>query len=93
MNRICKLMNSRIKLKVCKNPYNNQLSLKSNNLIMAINVYEIEMYTLILTYSILLECSIYSFSDQTRFSSTVIPCFSLKENLIFTWRTLLTIQL
>lgn len=46
---------------------------------MAINVYEIEMYTLILTYSILLECSIYSFSDQTRFSSTVIPCFSLRE--------------
>lgn len=89
--RICKLMNTRIK--VCKNLQNNQLSLKSYSLIMAINVNEIEMYTLILTYSILLECSIYSFSDQTMFSSTVIPCFSLKENLIFTWRTLLTIQL
>lgn len=75
-------MNTRIKVKVCKNLQNNQLSLKSYSLIIAINVYEIEMYTLILTYSILLECSIYSFSDQTRFSSTVIPCFSLKENLI-----------
>lgn len=84
-------MNTRIK--VCKNLQNNQLSLKSYSLIMAINVNEIEMYTLILTYSILLECSIYSFSDQTMFSSTVIPCFSLKENLIFTGGDLLTIQL
>lgn len=37
-------MNSRIKLKVCKNPYNNELSLKSNNLIMAIKVYEKDMF-------------------------------------------------
>lgn len=86
-------MNTRIKVKVSKNLQHNQLSLKSYSLIMAIKVYEKDKYTLILTYSILLECSIYSFSDQTMFSSTVIPCFSLKENLIFTWRTLLTIQL
>lgn len=40
--RICKLMNTRIK--VCKNLQNNQLSLKSYSLIMAIKVYEKDMY-------------------------------------------------
>lgn len=37
-------MNTRIKVKVSKNLQNNQLSLKSYSLIMAIKVYEKDMY-------------------------------------------------